>query len=101
MASQAPLPRFAREGSGEGGRVRYLPRVRGAPQTALAVTTLAIFTDMLLYGLVVPVLPGHADDLGIDDWAIGVLVASYSVALLVGTLIFGALSDRVGRKGPM
>jgi DHA1 family solute carrier family 18 vesicular amine transporter 1/2 len=30
-----------------------------------------------------------------------VLFGSYSAALLVGTPIFGALSDRVGRRGPM
>ncbi|MGH2583439.1 MAG: MFS transporter, partial [Dehalococcoidia bacterium] len=78
-----------------------LRALRGTPRAALAVVTLAAFTDMLLYGLVVPVLPGYAKDLGISDWAIGVLFGSYSVALLVGTPIFGILSDRVGRRGPM
>src|SRR5215204_7125275 len=75
--------------------------VRGTPQGALIVVTVAIFTDMLLYGLVVPVLPGYAADLGISEWAIGVLFGSYSLASLVTTPVFGAFSDRVGRRVPM
>ena len=72
-----------------------------SPRTALMVVTLATFTDMLLYGLVVPILPHHAAEMGISEWAIGVLFGSYSVALLAGTPVFGALSDRVGRRAPM
>lgn len=78
-----------------------LSNLRGTPRAALIVVTLAAFTDMLLYGLVVPILPTYASELGISEWATGVLFGSYSAALLVGTPIFGAISDRVGRRGPM
>lgn len=74
---------------------------RGTPRAALGVVWLAIFTDMLLYGLAVPILPGRAAALGASESAIGLLFASYALALLVATPVFGALADRVGRRGPM
>jgi len=74
---------------------------RGSPLAALVVVTVAIFTDMLLYGLVVPILPGYAASMGVPEWAIGVLFGSYAFTLLLTTPLFGALADRVGRRGPM
>lgn len=64
----------------------------------LIVVIIAIFTDMLMYGLVVPFLPIYAESLGVSQSEIGLLFASYAIALFVGTPIFGALADRVGRK---
>ena len=81
--------------------MRYVEPLRSSPRVTLGVVALAAFTDTLLYGLAVPVLPGYVADLGVSTWAIGVLFGSYSVALLVGTPIFGPLSDRVGRRAPM
>ncbi len=77
-----------------------LRRWRGSA-AGLAVVALAIFTDMLLYGLVVPILPGYAASLGAADWAIGFLFGSYALALLLVTPLVGALCDRVGRRTPM
>ena len=70
-------------------------------QNGLIVVTLAIFTDMLVYGLVVPILPGYASSLGVSQTAIGLLFACYAIALFVATPVFGILSDKIGRKGPM
>lgn len=70
-------------------------------RNGLIVVTLAIFTDMLVYGLVVPILPGYALSLGVSQTAIGFLFGSYAIALFVTTPIFGILSDKIGRKGPM
>lgn len=70
-------------------------------RNGLIVVTLAIFTDMLVYGLVVPILPGYALSLGVSQTAIGLLFGSYAIALFVATPIFGILSDKIGRKGPM
>lgn len=64
----------------------------------LTVVIIAIFTDMLMYGLVVPFLPIYAESLGASQSEIGLLFASYAIALFAGTPIFGALADRVGRK---
>ena len=69
--------------------------------TALFVVSFATFTDMLVYGLVVPVLPRYAVSLGASQTAIGLWFGSYATALFLFTPIFGIVSDRVGRRGPM
>lgn len=68
---------------------------------ALIVVALALFTDTLLYYLLVPLLPGYARTYGLSQMGIGVLFGSYAVALLLGTVPLGKLADRVGRRGPM
>ncbi|KWX74763.1 MFS transporter [Paenibacillus jilunlii] len=70
-------------------------------KAALLVVGIAIFLDMLIYGLVVPILPKYASALGASQTEIGLLFGSYAIALFIATPIFGALSDRIGRRGPM
>jgi multidrug resistance protein len=60
-----------------------------------------LFTDTLLYYLLVPLLPAYARLYGLDQMGVGVLFGSYAVALLLGTYPLGKLADRVGRRGPM
>ncbi len=68
---------------------------------ALLVVGLAVFTDMLIYGLIVPILPGYAVSLGASQSAIGLLFGSYALALFIATPLMGLLSDRFGRRRPM
>lgn len=70
-------------------------------KSALLVVALAVFTDMLIYGLIVPILPSYAVSLGISQTEIGLLFSSYAITLLLATPIFGALSDKIGRRSPM
>ena len=65
------------------------------------VVALALFTDTLLYYLLVPLLPAYARTYGLSQMGVGILFGSYSVSLLVGTYPLGRLADRVGRRGPM
>ncbi|WP_068614700.1 MFS transporter [Paenibacillus tuaregi] len=74
---------------------------RTQQKSALLVVGLAIFLDMLIYGLVVPILPKYAASLGVSQSEIGLLFGSYALVLFIATPIFGALSDRIGRRGPM
>ncbi|MFS1515691.1 MFS transporter [Bacillus sp. SCS-151] len=67
-------------------------------KTVLFIVSIAIFTDMLMYGLVVPFLPIYATDLGASQSFVGILFASYAIALFIATPISGALADRIGRK---
>jgi DHA1 family solute carrier family 18 vesicular amine transporter 1/2 len=63
----------------------------------LFVVALAIFTDMAIYGVIIPILPEVA-----KQGSQSLLFASYACALLVMTPVFGVLSDMLGdRKGPM
>jgi multidrug resistance protein len=68
---------------------------------ALLVVSVAIFTDILIYSMIVPILPQYAAELGASQAIIGLMFASYAIAFLITTPIVGILSDRVGRKLPM
>ncbi|HEY4376967.1 MAG TPA: MFS transporter [Acidimicrobiales bacterium] len=59
-------------------------------------TTVAI--DLIGFGIVLPLLPRYAEDLKITPTVIGFVVASFSVAQMIGSPILGRLSDRFGRK---
>ena len=48
---------------------------------ALFVVALAIFTDMFIHGMIVPILPIYAGSLGISQTALGFLFGSYALAL--------------------
>ncbi len=64
----------------------------------LALVCGVIFLDSVGYGLVVPVLPLYAKQLGASDFAVGFLFATYAIALCLAAIPFGILSDRFGRK---
>jgi MFS family permease len=58
----------------------------------------AIFTDMMVYSLVIPVLPSYAMSLGADELTIGVIFGVFSIALLIFSIPIGLLSDKTGRR---
>lgn len=57
-----------------------------------------IFIDSVGYGVVVPVLPIYTKNLGVSDFQVGLLFATYAIALLLGAIPMGMLSDMFGRK---
>ncbi len=64
----------------------------------LALVCLVIFVDSLGYGVVVPVMPVYARDLGIGELGLGMLFASYALGNIVAAVPFGLVSDRLGRR---
>ncbi len=68
---------------------------------AVALVTLACFTDIVAYSIAIPVLPDLSRKLGASPTMIGVLFASFGLTLLTVSIPMGAVSDRIGRKGPM
>ena len=64
----------------------------------LASIFLIVFIDLLGFGLILPLLPYYAESFGASDTLIGLLVASYAAAQLVGAPLLGRLSDRFGRR---
>ena len=58
-----------------------------------------LFTDMLLQGLAIPVLPLLPAVAERGAAATGVLFASYAVAMVIATLFAGRMVDRRGAKG--
>jgi len=57
-----------------------------------------VLVNMLAFGIVIPLLPYLADRTGASEAQIGLLVAAYPLAQLVGAPLLGRLSDRYGRK---
>ncbi|KAG0361529.1 hypothetical protein BG005_008119 [Podila minutissima] len=80
-----------------------LYRARRAPVTVACVVAMALFTDMVVYGVVVPILPKIVKDrLGGSSSDIGLLFACYAIGLLASTPIFAILSDKYqNRRIPM
>ncbi len=71
------------------------------PRAALTVASLALFTDALLYGLAVPVLPLLASDQSASTVGVGLLFAAYAAALVAFTPIAGLAVDRLGTRSTM
>ncbi len=57
-----------------------------------------VFVDLLGFGLILPLLPYYAESYGATPTVVGLLVASYAAAQLIGAPILGRLSDRYGRR---
>lgn len=66
----------------------------------MIVVTLALFTDGLFYGLLIPLLPFSPAKLS-ADWMYEFLSASYALGVILFTLLTGYLSDKFGRRLPM
>ena len=71
------------------------------PVRATAVAGAVLFTDMLLEGLAIPVLPLLPAVVEQGEAATGILFSSYAAAMIVATLFTGRVVDRRGPKGPL
>jgi multidrug resistance protein len=67
-------------------------------RTRLSILFLAVFVDLVGFGIVLPLLPLYADGFGASGLVVGLLVSVYSVAQLFMAPIWGRLSDRFGRR---
>src|SRR5437899_12126799 len=75
--------------------------LRTSRAAAVALVTFATFTDIVAYSIAVPVLPDMSRRLGASPTMIGLLFASFGVTVLGVSVPMGAVSDRIGRKGPL
>lgn len=67
---------------------------RGALWTVFAV----VVVDLVGFGVVMPVLPFYATELGASAAALGLLLAGYAAAQFAFAPLWGRLSDRIGRR---
>ena len=65
---------------------------------ALPVIYLAVFVDMLGFGIILPLLPFHAEQLGGTGLWVGGVLTAYAAAQFVAGPVLGLLSDRFGRR---
>ncbi len=59
---------------------------------------LVVFFDLLSFGIVIPILPYYSKTFGANAFALGWLMAAYSIAQFLFSPLWGSLSDRIGRR---
>jgi len=64
----------------------------------IAVLMAVAFVDMMGLMIIWPLLPLYADKLGASATVVGLLAASFPVAQLVASPVWGFVSDRYGRR---
>lgn len=64
----------------------------------LLTLSIIMFTNMLGFGMIVPVIPLYGRTFDVSSTMIGLLVTSFGVARLVFNLPAGRLADRIGRR---
>lgn len=65
---------------------------------ALGIVFFTVFLDLVGFGIVLPLLPFYATELGATPLEVGLIIASYSGMQFVFSPIWGSLSDRYGRR---
>lgn len=64
----------------------------------LLTLSMIMFTNMLGFGMIVPVIPLYGRTFDVSSTMIGLLVTSFGVARLIFNLPAGRLADRIGRR---
>ncbi|MFE8699957.1 MFS transporter [Cytobacillus sp. FJAT-54145] len=64
----------------------------------LPVLFAIMFLVMVGFGIIIPVLPFYAEELGASPTELGLLMAIYSLMQFIFAPMWGRLSDRIGRK---
>ena len=68
---------------------------------AVVVSCIALFTDMLVYGILIPLLPLMPAVERAGSSATGLLFAAYAAMMIAATPLAGRLVDRRGPRGPL
>lgn len=64
----------------------------------LPILFIIMFLVMVGFGIIIPVLPFYAEELGASPTELGLLMAVYSLMQFIFAPMWGRISDRVGRK---
>lgn len=57
-----------------------------------------MFLVMVGFGIIIPVMPFYAEQLGASPTQLGLLMAVYSIMQFLFAPMWGRVSDRIGRK---
>lgn len=66
--------------------------------SALRVAFVTLFLDLLGFGIIIPIAPFYAESFGARPATVTLLTASYSLMQFLFAPMWGALSDRIGRR---
>jgi multidrug resistance protein len=67
-------------------------------RSPLVVIFLTVFIDLVGFGIVIPLLPIYARELGASELTAGLLLATYSFMQFLAAPFWGRLSDKIGRR---
>ena len=67
-------------------------------RTGLGVLFGTVMVDMMGFGIVLPLLPFYAEEMGASPRWVTLIIASFSITQLLSAPIWGRFSDRVGRR---
>ncbi|MET3699704.1 multidrug resistance protein [Bacillus oleivorans] len=65
---------------------------------ALPILFAVMFLVMVGFGIIIPVMPFYAEEMGASPTQLGLLMAVYSFMQLLFAPMWGRISDRIGRK---
>jgi MFS transporter, DHA1 family, multidrug resistance protein len=65
---------------------------------ALPILFLVMFLVMVGFGIIIPVIPFYAEEIGATPTQLGLLMAVYSLMQFIFAPMWGRVSDRIGRK---
>ena len=72
--------------------------ILGRVRRIVAITGSIVFLDALLFGAIIPLLPGFADDYDLTKLEAGLVLGAYGGGALVGGIPGGLLVGRIGPK---
>lgn len=70
-------------------------------KSPLIILFLTVLLDLIGFGIVLPLLPTYAKELGASPLMIGLIAAIYSTMQFIFSPLWGKLSDKVGRRPVM
>lgn len=65
------------------------------------VIFLSVFIDLIGFGIVLPLLPGYAEEFGARSFVIGAIIASFSLMQFLFAPVWGRWSDHIGQRPVM
>ncbi len=67
-------------------------------KSTLFIVFLTVFIDLLGFGIVLPLLPRYGTYFNASEMQLGLLMASFSAMQFLFAPLWGAISDRIGRR---